>query len=63
MTKDELLECPFCGSEGSLFASNDHSEAWEGGCSSHECVAFGIVWERNKSLAIAAWNRRASTPT
>jgi hypothetical protein len=63
MTKsDELKPCPFCGEPGSLFASGDHSGAWEGGCSSEGCVANDLVWDTSKELAIAAWNRRASPP-
>lgn len=58
----ELLGCPFCGSPGSLFASSDHSGAWEGGCSSEGCLATDCVWDISEELAVAAWNRRASSP-
>ena len=58
----ELLGCPFCGSPGSLFASSDHSGAWEGGCSGEGCVANDLVWDTSKELAVATWNRRASSP-
>jgi hypothetical protein len=56
----DLKPCPFCGSPGSLFASSDHSGAWEGGCSGEGCVANDLVWDTSKELAVATWNRRAS---
>ena len=55
----DLKPCPFCGSPGSLFASSDHSSAWEGGCSSEGCLATDCVWDISEELAVAAWNRRA----
>jgi hypothetical protein len=58
--ESELKPCPFCGSPGSLFASSDHSGAWEGGCSGEGCVANDLVWDTSKELAVATWNRRAS---
>ena len=58
----DLKPCPFCGSPGSLFASSDHSGAWEGGCSSEGCLTTDCVWDISEELAVAAWNRRASSP-
>ena len=58
----DLKPCPFCGSPGSLSASSDHSGAWEGGCSSEGCLATDCVWDISEELAVAAWNRRASSP-
>ena len=56
----ELKPCPFCGSPGSLFASSDHSGAWEGGCFGEGCIANDLVWDTSKELAVATWNRRAT---
>jgi hypothetical protein len=54
-----LLPCPFCGSAATLFASSDHSTAWEGGCGNDKCNINPQVWEVSKDAAIAAWNRRS----
>jgi len=56
----ELLPCPFCGAPGSLFASSNHSHAWEGGCTVEDCAAFGLIWEDTEAEAIAGWNTRAA---
>jgi hypothetical protein len=55
----ELKPCPFCGGAVSLFASSDHSTAWEGGCGNEACKVQPQVWELTKEQAIAAWNRRS----
>jgi len=59
---ETLKSCPFCGAPGSLFASSNHSHAWEGGCTVEDCAAFGLIWEDTEAEAeaIAAWNRRAA---
>jgi len=54
------LNCPYCGGSASLFASSDHSTAWEGGCSNEACEVQPSVWKASKAEAIAAWNRRAA---
>jgi hypothetical protein len=43
-----------------IFASSDHSTAWEGGCGNEDCKMQPQVWELDEATAIAAWNRRAS---
>lgn len=56
-----LRPCPFCGGPAILFASSDHSTAWEGGCCAETgCPATPQVWELTEQAAIAAWNRRPS---
>jgi hypothetical protein len=55
----ELKPCPFCGGAVSLFASSDHSTAWEGGCGNGACKVQPQVWELDEEQAIAAWNRRS----
>ena len=57
---DAPLNCPYCGGSASLFASSDHSTAWEGGCSNEACEVQPSVWKASKAEAIAAWNRRAA---
>jgi hypothetical protein len=58
----ELLPCPFCGLPGSLFATSDHSTAWEGGCPDEACPAHDCLWFVSEAGAIAALNRRAIVP-
>lgn len=52
--------CPFCGGGASIYASSDHSTAWEGGCANEQCKVNPSVWELTKAEAVEAWNRRAA---
>jgi hypothetical protein len=58
-SEHQLLPCPFCGAECSLFSSSDHSTAWEGGCPDEDCPAHDCLWFVSEAGAIAAWNRRS----
>jgi len=65
----ELLACPFCGGEASLTISGNVRSTRKcvvkcSGCRSqriHAALRYGDDWLR--ATAVAAWNRRALTPT
>ena len=57
---DELLPCPFCGSENVKWFPPEAEEPLWVGC--NNCFAIGpynAEWIR----AIATWNKRAKPPT
>ena len=59
----ELLPCPFCGTEGSVWSREGRELVWVAGCHQDGCVADYPGTEfRSEADAIAAWNRRAPSP-
>lgn len=54
---DKLRECPFCGGEAAVCDIKEPSVNGWVGC--QRCRCFMDFVKNGKSLAIAAWNRRA----
>lgn len=53
---NELLPCPFCGSEAELVSEHI---SWQVRCTGgQQCATWPVTNWRDKKVVIAAWNRR-----
>lgn len=58
--EQELLNCPFCGSDETSRGYTRGGGQEFGNCECHNCNA--CVWAATEAEAIAAWNHRQSPP-
>ncbi len=59
----ETLPCPWCGNRPTIDPPCDDEDMWEVMCFASGCTACPSLDGTTREQAIAAWNRRAPSPT
>lgn len=65
MSEQNLLPCPFCGSEAKIFdcdwsqISDSNEVTYSPGCTNYDCIAYGNIANYDTpEEAAKAWNKR-----